>query len=85
MQILDEEDEEQLQIKEKSKLLKTGIEGKIEFRNVNFEYPSRNMKIYEDLSFTLEKGKKIAFVGQSGCGKSTILELILRFHSPNDG
>ena len=49
------------------------ITGKIEFRNVSFRYPSREDYVFEDLSFEIESGKNIAFVGHSGVGKSTIV------------
>ncbi|CRH00434.1 ABC transporter B family member 1, putative [Plasmodium relictum] len=59
---------------------------KIEFKNVKFHYDTRkDVEIYENLSFTLEEGKTYAFVGESGCGKSTILKLIERLYDPSDG
>ena len=63
------------------------IKGKIEFKNIKFIYPSDKEKkpILDGLSFTIEPGKKIAFVGESGCGKSTTVNLISRFYEPNEG
>ncbi|CRG92998.1 ABC transporter B family member 1, putative [Plasmodium gallinaceum] len=59
---------------------------KIEFKNVKFHYDTRkDVEIYKDLSFTLEEGKTYAFVGESGCGKSTILKLLERLYDPSDG
>ncbi|KOB88425.1 hypothetical protein PFDG_02250 [Plasmodium falciparum Dd2] len=59
---------------------------KIEFKNVRFHYDTRkDVEIYKDLSFTLKEGKTYAFVGESGCGKSTILKLIERLYDPTEG
>ena len=58
----------------------------IEFKNVNFSYPLRpNSLVYEDLSFKIEHEKITAFVGYSGGGKSTLVNLILRFYDPLSG
>lgn len=56
----------------------------IEFKNVSFEYES-GKKIFSDLSFTVPAGKKIAFVGGSGSGKSTMVRLLFRFCEPKNG
>ncbi|KAJ3124101.1 (ABC) transporter [Physocladia obscura] len=57
--------------------------GKIEFANVNFHYPTRpDSKIFENFSFTIEPGKTVAFVGPSGSGKSSTVQLIQRFYDP---
>ncbi|KEG03692.1 multidrug resistance protein [Plasmodium vinckei vinckei] len=59
---------------------------KIEFKNVKFHYSTReDVEIYKDLNFTLKEGNTYAFVGESGCGKSTILKLLERFYDPTDG
>ncbi|CDU19572.1 ABC transporter B family member 1, putative [Plasmodium yoelii] len=59
---------------------------KIEFKNVKFHYGTRkDVEIYKDLNFTLKEGNTYAFVGESGCGKSTILKLIERFYDPTEG
>jgi ABC-type multidrug transport system fused ATPase/permease subunit len=60
--------------------------GKIEFRNVQFAYPTRTeIDIFSDLSFTVEPGQVIAFVGTSGAGKSTIPALLTRLYDPVSG
>ena len=63
------------------------IKGKIEFKNIKFIYPSdKNQKpILNGLNLTIEPGKKIAFVGESGCGKSTTVNLIERLYDPVGG
>ncbi|EDL44001.1 multidrug resistance protein (mdr1) [Plasmodium vivax] len=59
---------------------------KIQFKNVRFHYDTRkDVEIYKDLNFTLTEGKTYAFVGESGCGKSTILKLIERLYDPTEG
>lgn len=65
---------------------KEGLRGKIEFRDVTFAYPTKPNKIILDkISFTIQPGQKIAFVGGSGCGKSTIIQLIERYYDPVEG
>eukprot|EP00039_Didymoeca_costata_P028619 m.21756 g.21756 ORF g.21756 m.21756 type:complete len:692 (+) comp7221_c0_seq1:62-2137(+) len=56
----------------------------VQFDNVNFQY-GNGRQIFEDLSFTVPQGSKVAIVGPSGCGKSTILRLLFRFYDPNSG
>ncbi|KAF4019990.1 hypothetical protein G4228_011616, partial [Cervus hanglu yarkandensis] len=61
-------------------------EGNIEFREVSFFYPSRpDVLILRSLSLSIEKGKTVAFVGSSGCGKSTSVQLLQRFYDPVKG
>jgi len=55
-------------------------EGKIEFKNVDFKYPSRTTKIFDKFNMEIPATFKIALVGHSGCGKSTITNLLLRFY-----
>jgi ATP-binding cassette subfamily B (MDR/TAP) protein 1 len=83
--ILDGEDEEDIQTKENSKMLKEGINGNIKFENISFQYEGRLNKVFEDLNFEIKNGEKVAFVGPSGCGKSTIIQLLLRFYFPEKG
>lgn len=59
-------------------------DGRIEFDRVNFSYGSDKTAV-EDISLTVEPGKKYALVGSSGAGKSTLLSLILRFYDPQKG
>ena len=55
----------------------------IEFRNVSFSYQDKN--ILNQVSFKIEGGQTLGLVGASGCGKSTILRLLLRFYRPTTG
>ena len=63
------------------------IKGKIEFKNIKFIYPSDKAQkpILNGLNLEIEAGKKVAFVGESGCGKSTTVNLIERLYDPVEG
>ena len=63
------------------------VQGKIEFKNVNFIYPSNPNKrlILRKYNLTIESGKKVALVGESGCGKSTKVNLIERLYEATSG
>lgn len=59
--------------------------GSIEFVNVSFKYPSKTQKILRKASFKIEAGQKVGLVGHSGCGKSTVINILLRFYNIEDG
>ncbi|XP_051479964.1 bile salt export pump isoform X4 [Apus apus] len=62
------------------------VRGEIEFHNVTFHYPSRpDIKILDNLNMVIKAGETTAFVGSSGAGKSTTIQLIQRFYDPTDG
>ncbi|CAG0968404.1 putative multidrug resistance ABC transporter ATP-binding/permease protein YheI [Flavobacteriales bacterium] len=61
------------------------IKGKIEFKNVSFIYPDSNIEVLKNISFAIEQGQKIAIVGRTGSGKSTIAQLILRLYDVTTG
>ena len=61
------------------------FQGKIEFKKVTYTYADSNITAIKDLSFTINKGETLAFVGKTGSGKSTILRLILRQVDPEVG
>jgi ATP-binding cassette subfamily B protein len=67
------------------KLHLTDIKGRIEFKNVTFKYGNEDKYIFENLSFTIPENKKIAIVGRSGQGKSSIFNLLLRYFEPSSG
>lgn len=58
---------------------------KIEFSHVYFRYPGKENYVLEDCSFTMEAGQQIGLVGENGCGKSTIVKLILRLYDVEEG
>lgn len=60
-------------------------EGEIEFRNVSFKYPEAEDYVLENISFTAKKGETVAFIGSTGCGKSTIVNLVPRFYDVTEG
>lgn len=61
------------------------VDGKLEFRNVSFQYNNGGTEVLSDLNFTVKPGETVAFVGMSGGGKSTIVSLIPRFYDVTDG
>ena len=83
--ILDTEDEEEMQNREQSKFLKSHIKGDILFENILFKYETRADYLFREFSLRIPYGEKSAFVGTSGCGKSTIFSLILRFYEIEKG
>ena len=68
----------------KSKKITNGI-GKIEFKNVYFSYPGADIPVLEDISFDAIPGQTTAFVGSTGSGKSSIINLIPRFYDVVSG
>lgn len=63
----------------------TDKEGEIEFKNVSFKYPDAADYVLKDISFTAKKGETIAIIGSTGCGKSTLINLIPRFYDASEG
>ena len=61
------------------------LKGNIEFRNVSFKYPDSEAYALDDVSFTINEGEKVAFIGKIGSGKSTITKLILKLYEPQSG
>lgn len=61
------------------------IKGKIEFKNVCFRYPDAEEDVLTDISFTAEPGQTTAFIGSTGSGKSTLINLIPRFYDVTNG
>lgn len=64
---------------------KNGSEGKVEFRNVSFRYPDAEEYVLHNISFTANKGDTVAFIGSTGCGKSTVINMVPRFYDATDG
>ena len=59
--------------------------GEIEFKNVSFKYPGAADYVLQDISFTAKKGETVAIIGSTGCGKSTMINLIPRFYDATEG
>ena len=59
--------------------------GEVEFRHVSFKYPDAEKNVLEDITFTAHKGDTVAFIGSTGCGKSTVIKLIPRFYDATEG
>ncbi len=59
--------------------------GTIEFKNVSFRYPEADADVLENISFTVSQGQTVAFIGSTGSGKSTLINLIPRFYDCSDG
>ena len=77
--VLDEKND----INEGTKIIEKTVE-RINFENVNFSYDGKK-QIIKDFNLKVEQGQKIAIVGPTGCGKTTIINLLLRFYDPNSG
>lgn len=75
IEIFDDEDAVELQ----------NVKGKIEIKNVSFKYNNNNENVLQNISFTIEPGQKVALVGPSGGGKTTLCNLIPRFYDVEDG
>lgn len=64
----------------------TNMKGVVKLKNINFTYPARlEQQILKDVSFEAKEGQTVALCGQSGCGKSTCIQLIQRFYDPQSG
>ena len=64
---------------------KPGETGEIEFRNVSFTYPDSRKAMLEGISFTAKKGETVAFIGSTGSGKSSLVNLVPRFYDATQG
>lgn len=61
------------------------FEGKIEFRNVSFQYADGNLPVLHDVSFVANPGETVAIMGETGCGKTSLIQLIPRFYECTAG
>lgn len=59
--------------------------GEVEFRNVSFRYPDADGYVLQNISFSAKKGETVAVIGSTGCGKSTVINLIPRFYDVTEG
>lgn len=62
-----------------------GVAGEIEFQNVSFKYPNAEDYVLKDVSFKVNKGETVAFIGSTGSGKSTLINLVPRFYDASEG
>ena len=60
------------------------IKGDIEFRNLTFKYPDSNEKVLKNISFKIKHGENIGVIGKTGCGKTTLVDLLLRLYNVED-
>lgn len=63
----------------------TITEGEVEFSHVSFKYPDASSYVLEDINFKVEKGQTVAFIGSTGSGKSTLINLVPRFYDASEG
>lgn len=63
----------------------TKEKGTVEFRNVSFKYPDAEEYLLKNISFKVNKGETIAFIGSTGSGKSTLINLVPRFYDATEG
>ncbi len=61
------------------------FKGKVEFKNVSFKYEDGNLPVLHDISFVANPGETVAIMGETGCGKTSLIQLIPRFYEPTDG
>ena len=61
------------------------VKGKIEFKNLTFQYPSVENNVLENVTLTISPGEKIGIIGRTGCGKTTIVDLLLRMYNVKEG
>ena len=65
--------------------VQSGIVGEVEFRNVSFKYPDAEAPILQNVTFKAQKGETVAFIGSTGSGKTSVINLIPRFYDATDG
>lgn len=64
---------------------RAGMSGEVEFKNVSFRYPDAEECAVKNITFTARKGETVALIGATGCGKSTVINLIPRFYDATEG
>ncbi len=73
--------DEPVEIVDKDIIPVDAIRGKIEFRNMSFNYPDSDNDVLTDISFTINEGEMVGIIGPTGCGKTTIVDLLLRTYN----
>ena len=61
------------------------FKGKVEFKHVSFQYADGNLPVLRDISFVAEPGQTVAIMGETGCGKTSLINMIPRFYEPTEG
>ncbi len=61
------------------------LEGRVEFKNVSFQYADGNLPVLHNVSFEIRPGETVAIMGETGCGKTSLIQLIPRFYEPTEG
>ncbi|MBP3616659.1 MAG: ABC transporter ATP-binding protein [Lachnospiraceae bacterium] len=61
------------------------FKGKVEFKNVSFKYEDGNLLVLHNISFVANPGETVAIMGETGCGKTSLIQLIPRFYEPTEG
>ncbi|MBE6161097.1 MAG: ABC transporter ATP-binding protein [Firmicutes bacterium] len=77
--------EEKVSIEDGEYFKDTKEKGTVEFKNVSFKYPDADEYILKNISFKAEKGETVAFIGSTGSGKTTLIDLVPRFYDVTDG
>ena len=77
--------DEKITIKDGNFDEETAETGTVEFRNVSFKYPDAEEYLLKNISFKAERGETVAFIGSTGSGKSTLINLVPRFYDVTDG
>ena len=85
MEVLDTEPIVENGTKTAADVAKTGQRGTVEFRNVSFTYPDSREAMLEGINFTAEQGQTVAFIGSTGSGKSSLINLVPRFYDTSQG
>ena len=79
------ETEVEIKDPEAPKTFEQPVRGRIEFSDVSFRYPDAKEDVIHDISFSAKPGQTTAFIGSTGCGKSTVINLIPRFYDVTEG
>lgn len=77
--------EPQIVDKEDALDLPDRFKGKVEFKNVSFKYEDGNLPVLHNISFVANPGETVAIMGETGCGKTSLIQLIPRFYEPTEG
>ena len=74
-----------MEAERQSKRIKKELKGDIELKNIYFKYDNRDTMLFKGFNLSIPHSHKVSFVGTSGCGKSTIMQLLLRFYDVSQG